>query len=376
MNILFVGATTSTFSANMAWKLNQYEEITIDAIFSSNRINEKQNYLDKYAHIFFYKFYNSIKIPKINGFLNTLMLIIRLLTLKKYDIIHLQLIAPSMLYLMPFLKYKSNKIVSTVWGSDLDLCQNISYFKSVLNYSDLITCETENFKKRLEIVLNNPKKKIRTLPFSQQIVDELDSLKGIRKQQAKINLGIPPGKIVIVCGTNLRKMQHHIEIVDEINLVKEKFNKPVIVLIQMTYGFVDLEYLNCIEKKLTSIGLDYIILSKSLTDKEVAMLRMASDILVQIQDHDQLSSAMMETLYAKNIIVTGSWLPYTVLDTEGVCYFKVDNISELGEILLKCVNNYEQLCLNTNKNQKIIGDIIHHNTFVKKWMNTYKAIIS
>lgn len=374
MNVLFVGSTSGIFSANLAFKMNQLEEISVDAVFPSNRINENQNNLDKYAQIYSYKFSNSSKIPKTNGLLNILRLITRLLKIKKYDIIHLQSIDPSMLYLMPIIKLKSNKIVSTVWGSDLNLCQNKYFFRLILKYSDLITCATVDFKKQLELILKDSNKKVLILPFSEQIIDELDNLKGITKQQAKMNFGIAPEKIVIGCGTNLRKAQHHLEIIDEIAKIKDKFSKSILVLIQLTYGVSDDQYLNKIKKKLDLCEIDYLVLSKSLTDKEVATLRIATDLLVQVQDHDQLSSAMLETLYANNLVVTGSWLPYSVLDDEGAYYFKVDRLSDLRDILLDCVNNYDQLVKKTKNNPKIISKVTNHAIVAQKWLDTYKYL--
>lgn len=376
MNVLFIGSTTSVFCTNMAYLLNQNERIEVDAVLSSNEISKNKNYLDKYAHVLSYEFSNDFKIPKVNGLINTIRLILKLLTVKKYDIIHLQSIDNSILYLMPVLKYKSNKIISTVWGSDFNKCKNINYFRLILKYSDLITCTNDNFKNRLELVVNNRNKKILTLPGILQILFELDKLQELSKQQIKTNLGFAPEKIIVGCGTNLRKMQHHLEIIDQIGKNKNKFTKPILILIQMTYGETDKLYLDEIINKLKSFGIEYTILSRSLTDKEMAMVRRATDILIQVQDHDQFSGAMLETLYAENIVITGSWLQYSIMDTEGVYYFKIEKLSDLSDILLHCVNNYDELVKNTRNNPKKLSKIFQPYQVVNKWASAYENLIS
>lgn len=375
MNILFIGATASTFSSNLAGKLNKLSDISVDAIFSSDKKNERE-YSEKYSTVFYYKFYIGSKIPKFNGIINTLLLIFKLLTIKKYDIIHLHYINPTMLYLMPVLKLKSNKIISTVWGSDFDKPVNIKHLMSILKQSDLITLSSDAFKKRIELFLNNSLKKIVVLDFYHSVLNELDKLEELSKQQVKKSFDLPHDKIIIGCGTNLRKMQHHLEIIDEIAKVKNNITSSFIVLIQTTYGYQDVIYLSEIRSKLKSHGINYIILSKQLTDSEMAMVRKSTDILIQVQDHDQLSGAMLETLYAKNIVVTGSWLPYEVLDNEEVFYFKVNELSELGVVILNTVNNYEHFSDKVSCNTQLIKEITQHDSIIDKWINTYQELLS
>lgn len=375
MNILFIGSTASTFSSNLAEKLNNYSSIFVDAIFSSKNKNKKK-YSEKYENVFNYKFSLDCKIPKFNGIINILRLIFKLLSLKKYDIIHLHYIDSSMIYLMPILKIKSHKIVSTVWGSDFDRSSNINHFKRILNNSDLITCTSDVFKKRLEIFMDNPRKTIIALEFFHSVLNELDNMKNLSKQDVKIKVNLPIDKVIIVCGTNLRKTQHHLEIIDEIAKIEDKLLKPIFVLIQATYGEINECYLREIKEKLETYRIDYSIFSSFLNDKEMALLRKSSDILIQVQDHDQFSSAMLETLYAENLIITGSWLPYSILDQEGAVYFKVDKLSELGDVIVDCVNNYSELENMTNCNLEIVRKITQHGSVVDRWVNTYKELIN
>ena len=374
MKILFVGSTASSLSANIAWKLNEYQNISVDAIFSLNDKNDDA-YAHKYENIYYYKFSVMSKIPKINGLLNTIRLLTKLLTIKKYDVIHIQSINPSLLYLMPFFKYKSIKVVSTVWGSDFERSQNIYFFKLILKYSDLITCTNDNVNKRLRVALNVPDVKILTLAFMLPIYHELDSLKEVSKYQTKMDINFPPNKIILGCGTNMRKMQHHLEIIDEIAKVKSDFSKSIMVLIQMTYDFNDEGYLTEIKNKLNFLEIEFIILSKYLSDVEMAMVRKSTDILIQVQDHDQFSAAMLETIYAENLVITGSWLPYSVLDVEGIFYFKVDKVLELGKIVLECINNFEQLLKKTKNNPKILNKLTNHDNIIEEWADTYKNLL-
>ena len=80
----------------------------------------------------------------------------------------------------------------------------------------------------------------------------------------------------------------------------------------MTYGLTA-EYLNQIIDHLKKTGLSYIILSDFLTKKEVAKLRLITDIAINISISDAYSASVQEQIYAENIVITGNWLPYDYL---------------------------------------------------------------
>jgi hypothetical protein len=373
MNILFVGSTASPFSANLSSELNKYRNINVDAILSSNNINI---YEHKYENVFYYKFNDIWKIPKINGLLNTVQFIIKLLSIKKYDVIHLHSINPALLYLIPFFKYKSKKVVSTVWGSDFERSQNRIFFELILKNSDLVTCTSDDLNNRLRVAIKVPSLKILTLPFVLPIYYELDIMGEVSKHQVKKDFGFPLNKIILGCGTNLRKMQNHLQIIDEIAKVNDDFSSAIIVLIQMTYDCKDELYLAEITGKLDSLKIEYIILSKFLSDVEMAMVRKSTDILIQVQDYDQFSGAMLETLYAENIVVTGSWLPYSILDDEEVFYFKVDSVFEMSKIILECVNNYDNFVERTKNNREKLSMIMNNGKIIDDWAKTYANLFA
>jgi hypothetical protein len=66
---------------------------------------------------------------------------------------------------------------------------------------------------------------------------------------------------------------------------------------------------------------------------------------------------MQEFLYANNIIITGSWLPYEVFDNEGIQYVKIDDISELYLELKKVIDSDIQT-FDTSKNSLVLSIII------------------
>ena len=55
------------------------------------------------------------------------------------------------------------------------------------------------------------------------------------------------------------------------------------------------------------------IITKRLNDQELTNLRLNCEVFINLQDTDQLSGAMLETLCADKIVITGSWLNYDVL---------------------------------------------------------------
>jgi hypothetical protein len=376
ISVLFIGAVDHPLSANLAEKLNRNGNLKIDAIYPLTRKTANLRFEQKYNKVYRYNlFYNKLNIPNINTAVNIFRLIVCLLRIGKYDIIHLQFVRPELYFLVPLIRVRSKRLAVTVWGSDFEeRNKHFGLVIKVLKTADKITCSNSIFRDRIISLLKCEDRKVSIISDNLNVLDEIKALRSSNKEDIKRSMNIPPDHLVISCGTNARMMQRHAEIIDEIAKAYSKLNKPVLLLFQMTYGDHPQDYLRQIEDKLAESGLPYRILVEFFAEKEAATIRIISDILIQVQDHDQLSAAMLETLYAGNLLITGSWLPYSILDDNGIFYFKANKLDDLSDIVLNCVNSYVILERRTSDNPGIVEEITGHAAIVKTYEDFYSQL--
>jgi len=55
---------------------------------------------------------------------------------------------------------------------------------------------------------------------------------------------------------------------------------------------------------------------------------------------DALSGTMLELLYASNIVITGTWLPYKTFINAGLKYHEVSDFSELSTVFDSILSQY------------------------------------
>ena len=79
---------------------------------------------------------------------------------------------------------------------------------------------------------------------------------------------------------------------------------------------------------------------------------------------------MLETLYADNMVITGSWLPYDDLYDMGIKMVKVDSASMTGDALAEVVCN-PVLKEKTDGNRSIISQYSSWTSNLKNWIELY-----
>ena len=122
---------------------------------------------------------------------------------------------------------------------------------------------------------------------------------------------------------------------------------------------------------LNNTSLNSLVLDEFLTPTENACLRKISDILLNLPLSDQFSGSMQETLYAENIVLTGSWLPYEELLNQGIYMHSIDVFNNFSEELILIVKNLNSFKLNTSKNKEIIRTFSHWNITIDCWKDLY-----
>jgi uncharacterized protein with ACT and thioredoxin-like domain len=109
-----------------------------------------------------------------------------------------------------------------------------------------------------------------------------------------------------------------------------------------------------------------------MPNEEVSQLRIASDIMIQLQTTDMLSASMLEHIYAKNIIITGSWLPYKDLREWGLVYHEVEEVMDIGQKLQNVLLNFDDFISEIKINRSILNQKYNKNEIISQWIDLYE----
>lgn len=294
---------------------------------------------------------------------------------QEYDTFHFHFMQYSYLREV-FLVPKNKKIVCTFWGSDLLRTNDILNFyfvKKALNKATIITCQSEELK---EIILSKfgrnltDKIQISIFPVNEKAYDLIDSNSN-NKQSIdvfKTNYSYSNDKINILIGHSGSISNNHLKIINSLEKLTHK-NK-IHLIINLNYAIKESEkkvYKSELTKSLNHLGCSYIILEKFFVNEELAISRLASDIFIHAPISDALSSTMLELLYASNIVIAGSWLPYKTFKRANLNYFEINDFSELSATLDSIIENYKSEKETTSKNKFSIRNYFMKEKIVEEW---------
>lgn len=248
----------------------------------------------------------------------------------------------------PFAEYliaqnKTYKI--TIWGSDFYRAtqKDLEKKRKYLEAAKGIQVATSTMKSDILKVYPSIVDKIIVCNNG---LDNLDVIQKQRNNKGKFLKISNKGKTIVTCGYNFGRAQQHLKIISQIASLPKEIKDKIHLVFPMTYGLVESNYRNEVEKSLRESGLPYSMLDKSLSKAELADLRLQSDIVINIQTTDALAASLVEHLYAGSILIVGDWLPYSIFDESGIHYFKTD-IKSLSSKLADVVEQfamYKELC--------------------------------
>ncbi len=369
--VLLIGDPNHQFNMNFVKSMKEINPNVKFDFFSTNpKINKTafELYDDVYN-----PFIIQLNIPIIRKYWKRFLYFKKLKDISKnYDIAHIQYIDFNISYNKRFIKQLkkiSNKTIASIWGSDFfkKTDKQIEIEKDFYNELDFAIIQNEHLKMLFKAKINIP---LKINIFGCEAIDGLNS--NIYKDDPKILLNIPKEKINITIGYNNRLNQQHIEILRRIyeNDFLLENSDFIHLTLPLTYP-KDKKYLNIIENYLKTSPFSFTIIKDFLNTQELVALRRASDILIQLQKTDAMSGSMMETLFAGNIVITGSWLPYNYLKEIGLHFLEIEGFDALNSTLQYAIENldYEKNMSKTKNN--ILFDLISLEQTAKKWNSIY-----
>ena len=289
--------------------------------------------------------------------------------LPKYDVMHLLFMEKSWAYFYKLIRAKTRQLNLNVGGSDFYRSGKIirDYKRNLIKCADCVFAQTEaTVQEFIEYYGEEVKSKTYLLPYGIEVLDWINQNK-ISRDLIKEKYQIPFNKIVITCGHNASNAHQHIEIINAIKQMEEKIRQKLVCVFPMTYPQGRDGYIKSIKEHLEQNGLDYVILTEFLDFKGMAEYALISDVMIHVQTTDQLSSAMLEEMYAGSIIIAGKWLPYRSLHEMGIFFLDVNRIADITETLEDVITNIEQYKKKCERNKEIVWKHSSWDEQAPKW---------
>lgn len=297
-----------------------------------------------------------------------------------FDIVNIHYISPGYLKQVDYV-HAHQKLALSFWGSDLFQETGKATYGvqlDALNKAHAISLHTPEME---QIFLSkfgrHLKNKVYRTIFGchQDRFDQVARLQGMSQKinEFRLKYNIPKDKIVIQVGYSGGAGHYHLEIINSLTMFSDQLKDKVFLLVPTTYNNQDREYFQKLKTKLENSIFETAHLTEYLSDEEVLMLPIVSDIHINVRDADALNNAMMEALYSGNLLITGAWLPYGILKRRNIKFAEVESINEIGRL----VNTY---CKHPNEiyqlteNPKLTKEAFSMQNHIVNWANMYKEL--
>lgn len=390
MKVLLVGQADSIFFEHYTKTIKAIKkDVTFD-VFSIDQITGKYD-LTSCDNIFI-NAWEETKLKNIKGlrifikpFYTWFSLYLYLKTNKfKYDIIHFKWLTPGILFFPTTIRRHAKKIVATFWGGEFEkqdlLLSKKLYFlflKNFLKKADIITISTqEQFNKLLNFKID--KNKITYAIYGSSIYEKINSFTiSENKNKSKEFWNINSNKITISIGYSGKAVHQHIPILESLFANEDFISKKddYIFILPLTHGGTS-EYYSSIIDRLENVNAKYLMLTQKMTDSEVARLRIATDIMLQLSIADGRSASVIESLLAGSILISGRWLPYQVFRENEIYFYELESIdSLLPETILKISKNIIKE-LEICKTNKAKWSIETWEKVSPNWIGIYEKVLN
>ena len=183
--------------------------------------------------------------------------------------------------------------------------------------------------------------------------------------------------VIILCGTtaNINNEQLY-KVVDEISKLNFNISKKIKFIFSMTYQGNRKSIIKFKKYTRSLLGDKSIFFTNFLSEKQISCLRTITDVYINMRISDQFVATMIESFYFNTYVITGSWLPYSILDKEKFYYSSVKELSGLNDTLNKLFRdgkiNLDQKRLDFNR--KLALKLWSPNQKLKEWISLYKEI--
>lgn len=263
-----------------------------------------------------------------------------------FDVCHLHFLAYSIVTIGLLVKSICKKIISNYWGSDWFKANDSlkQYQKYLLNQSGYIVADSLQLCRQVnEYYKAEFKEKIKYIRFKTPVISQMQSgeINIDTKKAFMERYDIPTDRILVTCGYCASQAHDHKGIIKAMEFLPDESRNKLFMIIPMTYGKHP-KYMKEVRQSLKEATADGIIIENYMDFNEVALLRLVTDIFINIEPTDAYSSTMIEYAYCNKITIIGNWLDYSELEKKGAYFEKVNKVEELTTVLKKILDNFER----------------------------------
>lgn len=303
----------------------------------------------------------------------------RFLQDRHYDIIQCHWIMPFVV-LSTQLKRHCRNLCYMFWGGEFEemaICRShklyLRYLKRSLKQVDYVV-NGKSFIKQFKEKYPDLKMNFHTARLGAIALDNLFGLiEKESKEDSKNYWGIPSNKRSVLIGYSGKRLHNHIAVIEEL-AKSDDLKSEVHILAPMTRG-AGAEYIMQVENALKESGYSYTLLkNRFLSDYEIASVRNATDIVLQMSDFDGYSRSLIECMSASATMIYGQWLAYDdVLREDGFEAVKVKDIAGGIDALKQVVSDYPYYYEKAVKNS-VNGKKYMWQECIKGWVDFYRGI--
>lgn len=269
-------------------------------------------------------------------------------------------------------KKQAGLFICSIYGSDFNEANSLKrYFLArLMTHADYITFNNEKIAQVFNrYYFNKFRDKVRICRFGFNHLTTIEKIQSLEtKIEVRKRLQLPVNKTILTCGYGRSRNNQHEKIIHAIAALPSQLKKNIFLIFPMTYGS-DLDQINIVHSLMDETSVHYRVNTVFLPDEIACAYIVASDIMVNIPAHDQLNGAIQEMLFAGNIVINGSWLPYEVLYSRGIDALKVDRPEALTDQLKQLLSGYYRP--DKEKNRKIITELAGWGSAIKSWTALY-----
>ena len=365
MKILIIANSSIVFGKELKNELTSREQEVSLLDFETLDLHSKQEHNRRYTELFIH----FKKIPKLHMFFR-MYLIAKLLKEQEFDCINIHYSRWVYLLILPTLRTKN--YIITFYGSDFyrssSLIKNLQ--RPLYQHAKALTFTNPLTKQSFLEFYNRFEEKSHVCRFGLKTLEYIDSNRDQERKVLQKSLGYSTTKTVVTCGYNATAAQQHFKMIALLESIDKKALENVQFIFPLTYG--NKQYKAQVITRLKETTLDYLILDTFLYKDDNAAIKLASDIMINLLETDSFSGSMQEFLYADNLVITGSWLPYALFDQEGIHYLKIDTLPELSETLLTALQTYQSLKPSLQHNREIIYKLSSWQKNIQNWIDVYE----
>lgn len=371
-NDIFITAMTKWLKATMPDTTVDIFSFYLNDLQCKNTYYDNMGYVKNDAFIFkipkfgkeFFHFYASRELKK---FLKN----------KHYDVIHCHWIVPPLVLTRNIHKH-CNKLFITFWGREYALFKIFYSHKFYKKQLDRFITEVDYFinsktyKAKIFSIYPELENKFFEGYLGSTPLEELYNLvKTESKTYSKKKLSIETTKTTVLIGYSGKTLHRHIPIIKEL-AKREELKEKIHLLAPMTRG-ASSDYCDKVDAALKDSGFTYTLLrDRFLSDEEVARIRNATDITLQLSTTDAFSRSIIECLCAKSILIYGDWLNYKEdLEDEKLLAHPVASIEEGVDYMTTILNKLDEFAEETEQNHNN-GKIRNLWKYcIKNWVDAY-----